>query len=603
MYRSNNNRSPWTTREIAALNFLMGIPLQKEKDIVCAGLGLDQQQQQHVSVAEEDSQHDHKISVSSSPKTVTNQPQRWWEKLISKDKGFEAERSAREILELETGILERPTDATRQQEINQSNSSSSNHVIVTKAEDYSTLNKKQGSTNDNGVGSLASIATPRENPGRRLEGVDATFLSIPRVDGQTELLKTRHRMIFSEAAVKEWEMRVAHGLQTHDNSLNINAMNDDIRTQTENQNNSKDNLQNQKIGLLDGRVFFCSNSSYPLSVFSVIKYQPQKEKAARRRKKIEERGGGGMQFVIPGRDWRGISYRAFFRRSSQNTEPILQRKGKENIKKSSSSNLDYQIEPQEKIINSPYLHDGICKEDCDNANSDSDYSDDLSVSSSEEATTSYVPGFLDDPEMVQGRHRNIMIGDQVTGCVVSSTIQFVRPADLKAELNKQFKERFDGWEPPKSHKIFIGAKVINGVFTPLDPTDEINMPPSLTLSKIRNVKQQAFIACVKADLEVSTVSLACVYFERLCLDCTVDKSNRKLSFASCLLLAAKTNEDNVSIVHNSKSKETSEKKGTVSFALRSSLRPNKKHSTIFASLLEFFTQQWSLSLKNLFEGM
>ena len=82
--------------------------------------------------------------------------------------------------------------------------------------------------------------------------------------------------------------------------------------------------------------------------------------------------------------------------------------------------------------------------------------------------------------MVQGRHRNIMIGDQVTRCVVSSTVQFVRPADLKTELNKQFKERFDGWEPPKSHKIFIGSKVINGVFTPLDPTDELNMPPSLT---------------------------------------------------------------------------------------------------------------------------
>jgi hypothetical protein len=66
-----------------------------------------------------------------------------------------------------------------------------------------------------------------------------------------------------------------------------------------------------------------------------------------------------------------------------------------------------------------------------------------SNSSSDESTT-YVPGFLDDPEMVQGKHRHVMIGDSVTGCVVSSTILFVRPSDLKEDLNRQFRDRFDG---------------------------------------------------------------------------------------------------------------------------------------------------------------
>ena len=68
------------------------------------------------------------------------------------------------------------------------------------------------------------------------------------------------------------------------------------------------------------------------------------------------------------------------------------------------------------------------------------------------------------------------------------------------------------------------------------------MPPSLTLSKIRSLKEQALAAAVRAKLEISTVALAIIYFERLCLDCRVDKSNRRLSFAACLLLAIKINE-------------------------------------------------------------
>jgi hypothetical protein len=33
-----------------------------------------------------------------------------------------------------------------------------------------------------------------------------------------------------------------------------------------------------------------------------------KEEAAFRRRKLEAIGGGGSQFVLPNRDWRGISY-------------------------------------------------------------------------------------------------------------------------------------------------------------------------------------------------------------------------------------------------------------------------------------------------------
>ena len=57
---------------------------------------------------------------------------------------------------------------------------------------------------------------------------------------------------------------------------------------------------------------------------------------------------------------------------------------------------------------------------------------------------------------------------------------------------------YQGWEPHKSQRKFIGAKIIDGVYTLIDPTEKndidlnrvtemerIRMPPSLTLSKIR----------------------------------------------------------------------------------------------------------------------
>jgi Cyclin, N-terminal domain len=230
--------------------------------------------------------------------------------------------------------------------------------------------------------------------------------------------------------------------------------------------------------------------------------------------------------------------------------------------------------------------------------------------------------------MVLGRHRTVMVGDRVTGPIVSSTIQFVKPALLKAELNKQFRERFDGWEPPKSARKYIGAKVIQGNYVLIDPTEEydeqsyerrrnrqgsttslsstsegpkektMRMPPSLTLSKIRSLKSQVLQAAVKANVEIGTVALACVYFERLCLDCRVDKSNRRLTFAACLLLAAKINEPNVVLVMRQDEVANSDEEKPTRF--QSLIRPNKRSKKMFASLLLFFTQDWSLSLKHLF---
>jgi hypothetical protein len=212
-----------------------------------------------------------------------------------------------------------------------------------------------------------------------------------------------------------------------------------------------------------------------------------------------------------------------------------------------------------------------------------------------------------------------MVGNKVTGPIISSVTQFVDPADLKAELNKKFLARFDGWESPKCQRRYIGGHVVNGVYTLADPTeidnyqsrhkygsgehkgttfnsdiDSIRMPPSLTLSKIRSLKQQILMIGLKSDLEISTIALASVYFERLCLDCRVDKSNRQISFAACLLLAYKTNEPNVAVIQ--KPKET--KKGMQQI-LHPFIHPARKSIGVYSSLLDNLTNHFSLSLKNL----
>lgn len=43
-------------------------------------------------------------------------------------------------------------------------------------------------------------------------------------------------------------------------------------------------------------------------------------------------------------------------------------------------------------------------------------------------------------------------------------------------------------------------------------------------------------------MEVATVALACIYFERLCLAGWVTKPNRRLAMAACLAIAYKFNE-------------------------------------------------------------
>ena len=555
IYRTKND-TQWTTREIAALDFLLNIPLDAEREIVKIGLDKTNEMEGHgddglVPRKENDDKHrslgyppgDADIGMDQNESSSNHEPSlRWWEKLIMKDKGFfsaenrRAQRRAR--LELEAKELDNPTDE-----------------FLTAAKDRSDHNDKTNistPTNHSNIPFVSQLSM--SVPGRRLEGIDSVMvvppMNLPKISYSAY---SHQKEVARNAAVRDWEKATAYGIGKHNNDSS---------------------------GLLHGRMFFADDGSYPIAVFSVIKYEKAREDAYKRRKAIEQQGRGGSQYIAPKRDWRGISYAQLLRRDRnyRKYDPFVR-----NIK--SNDNEDEEVS---------------------------------SIDSNED--DEYIPGYLDHPDMVQGKHRHIITGDKIIGPIISSTIQFVQPADLKADLNKQFRERFDGYEPAKTRRRFIGAQIVDGVYTLIDSSEEsresqddddedprrklsvtssseiIRMPPSLTLSKIRNIKQQALVACVNANVEVSTVALACVYFERLCLDCRVDKSNRRISFAACLLLAYKLNEPHVAIVNTQVHNEEEESKlSTMSFAKRTT-----KSSNIFALLLDFFTQEWELSLERLF---
>jgi len=122
---------------------------------------------------------------------------------------------------------------------------------------------------------------------------------------------------------------------------------------------------------------------------------------------------------------------------------------------------------------------------------------------------SYDPFFLDDPTLRQGKHHTVLRLDAYQ----VSVIPFLRPRRLKEELNDQFRASH-----PQIH-------------------------PSMTLSKFRNLQKDLLhITQLIPALDVSTVAMAWVYFEKLVLGNHVRKGNRKLLAGACLVLAFKFNE-------------------------------------------------------------
>ncbi|OQR81563.1 hypothetical protein THRCLA_11616 [Thraustotheca clavata] len=194
----------------------------------------------------------------------------------------------------------------------------------------------------------------------------------------------------------------------------------------------------------------------------------------------------------------------------------------------------------------------------------------------------YDPNFLDDPEYRQGRHKDVIRGDRKVGPIVCSILRFVKPNDLKEELNKQFRETH-AW---------------------LDDSE-------LTLSKIRNLKRESLNMCQRLHMDISTVALACVYFEKLVLSNYVNKANRKLYMSVCMVLALKFNEalnrdkivsvvkkllGEIDQVHSIPSREVLTAEFTVyaqlSFALHVPLHEIQPHFTRLLRMVESNSRQY-----------
>ena len=123
------------------------------------------------------------------------------------------------------------------------------------------------------------------------------------------------------------------------------------------------------------------------------------------------------------------------------------------------------------------------------------------------AKSGYDPYFLDNPSLRSGTERVLY---QLPGLMIS-VVPYVAPKEVKRQLNEQFRQRHE------------------------------ELHPSLTLGRIRGLKRTMLGVASEVGLDLSTVALAYVYFEKLIIAGKAVGATLKLLGAACLLLAEKFN--------------------------------------------------------------
>uniref|UniRef100_A0A673MHN7 CDK5 and ABL1 enzyme substrate 2-like n=1 Tax=Sinocyclocheilus rhinocerous TaxID=307959 RepID=A0A673MHN7_9TELE len=130
-----------------------------------------------------------------------------------------------------------------------------------------------------------------------------------------------------------------------------------------------------------------------------------------------------------------------------------------------------------------------------------------SAAGQDTSLSDYDPNLLSDPQWPCGKHKRVLI----FASYVTTVIEYVKPSDLKKDMNETFKEKFPHIK--------------------------------LTLSKIRSLKREMRTVSEECGLQPVTIAMAYVYFEKLVLQGRLNKHNRKLVSAACVLLAAKISSD------------------------------------------------------------
>jgi hypothetical protein len=253
-----NGGSSSATREIAALDFLLNIPLEAEQEIVRSGLETEQNLANGGGINH--LHHDRSYSIDEEEKLELEknssisllgrnnvrdgisalyrknnedgeEEMPWWQSMIQDNKEFfsaEDERiKRREQLELETRELEAPDK-----------SDSLSALDATLQKDSHTLDaQKYLSASLHGGAQLYDDRIVFA-PGRRLDGCEATLVKIPREEAELER-KTTMRTVVRKAAVRKWEEQMLSSSGNHQD----------------------------KQCLLDGRIFFSGIASNRVHYF------------------------------------------------------------------------------------------------------------------------------------------------------------------------------------------------------------------------------------------------------------------------------------------------------------------------------------------------
>jgi hypothetical protein len=146
---------------------------------------------------------------------------------------------------------------------------------------------KPGQHTDDFQQSGQVIEELNQGSGRKLGGKFAPTVRIPAALRYRMYRHTEH-----SAVVRQWED--LHIVGKAESAADKNSTQNTSSTQT----------------ILSSRQFFSRARAYPMAVSSIIPYAPDDEKARLRRQQTED---ARNIFKEPQRDWRGISYRSFFK--------------------------------------------------------------------------------------------------------------------------------------------------------------------------------------------------------------------------------------------------------------------------------------------------